>query len=233
MRVIIADDNNEAALHLKKIIEEVCGVSVIGIAKTGREAVKMAELYEPEVIFMDVAMPDMNGIDAARELSKIQPDLYYVFVTAYPDFALKAFELYSFDYILKPFDEKRIKKTVRRLKEKTAKQPLDNLAVRVGNRRVILNLHEILYIEKQLSKILIKTTAGEEYLTFGDLKMLEIKLGPQNFFRCHKGYLVNLKQIREIIASGRTYELLLCSGNKILLSREREKILRQKLYLIE
>lgn len=106
LEVLIADDEQYVAVYLKKIIEKVEDVKVVAIAGDGKEAVKMVEKLRPQVVCLDIDMPEMNGIAVARELAEVYPQLNFVFVTAYPDYALEAFELYSFDYILKPLDEK-------------------------------------------------------------------------------------------------------------------------------
>lgn len=172
-------------------------------------------------------------VEVVKELIDIQPDINLVFVTAYPDYALEAFELYSFDYILKPLDEKRVKKTVRKLKEKVFREQsgsyssAPSLLIEVEGRSVFINSNEIIFIESRQHKIFIKTVKGE-YLTLGDLHALEEKLNPQIFFRCHKGYIVNLMKLKEVVSVGRTFEIIMQSGDKVLLSREKEKALRDK-----
>jgi DNA-binding LytR/AlgR family response regulator len=91
----------------------------------------------------------------------------------------------------------------------------------------MIDPNEILFVESQNHKVRIKTQHGE-YLTRSDLNILEQKLNPRLFFRCHKGYLVNLKKIKEIVPLDRTFEIIMRSGDKVLLSREREKVLREK-----
>jgi len=233
LKVLIADDDESIGAYLKKIIEEVPDVSVVEVVNNGKEAVKQVEILSPHAVFLDIDMPEMTGVEAARELVELDPVLNFVFVTAYPDYALEAFELYSFDYILKPLDEKRVKKTIRKLKEKISMEQAnrlpknENLLVKVDGRQIFVHFNEILFIESQKHKLLVKTKQ-EEYLIAGSLHALKQHLN-QDFFQCHKGYLVNLKNIKKIIPSGRTFEVFFKTGDKILLSREREKELREKL----
>lgn len=233
LKVLIADDDPATAAYLKKVIEEVPGAEVVSIAGDGREAIRLAEIYRPDVVFLDIDMPGMNGLDAARELAEMRPGLFFVFATAFPEFALKAFELYSFDYILKPFDEARIRRTVRRLRDKISEelsresQQSPGILIEVDKQKIFINPEEILYAESRRRKVFIKTEKGE-YLATGDLNRIEQKLNPLVFFRCHKGFLVNLKKVKAIIPSGRSYDIILESGDRIFLSREKEKELRER-----
>lgn len=151
-----------------------------------------------DVVFLDIDMPEMNGVEAARELAEMRPGLSFVFATAYPDYTLEAFELYSFDYILKPFDEKRIRKTIRCLRNKVSEdqslrsQQFLGFLIEVDKREIFISPEEILYIESRKHKVFIKTEKGE-YLATSALNRIEQKLNLQVFFRCHKGFLVNLK----------------------------------------
>ncbi len=231
LRVLIADDDPATAAYLKKVIEEVPGVTVVSITGDGKEVIRQVEIYQPDVVFLDIDMPGMNGLDAARELAEMQPGLTFVFATAYPEFALKAFELYSFDYILKPFDEARIRRTVRRLRDricKTQDRRNELILIKSDKRKLVIHPEEILFIEGRRHKILIKTERGE-HLVPGKLGELERQLDPLGFFRCHKGYLVNLEKIREIVPSGQSYNIVLHSGDRVFLSREREKALLKRL----
>lgn len=231
LRVLIADDDPATAAYLKKVIEEVPGVAVVSIAGDGEETIRQVEVYQPDVVFLDIDMPGMNGLDAARELAEMQPGLFFVFATAFPEYALEAFELYSFDYILKPFDEARIRRTVRRLRDRICKPQNRHkgvILIKSDKHKLVIHPEEILFIESRWHKTLIKTERGE-HLVPGKLGELERQLDPLVFFRCHKGYLVNLEKIREIIPSGQAYVIILHSGDRVLLSRGREKDLLKRL----
>ena len=109
---------NTDYLWVQTIIKEVPGV-ITDVAVSGKEALEKAAISEPQAVFLDIDMPDMNGIELAHILIKKYKHLSLVFATAYPDHALEAFELYSVDYILKPYDDERIKKTVKKLVDKS------------------------------------------------------------------------------------------------------------------
>ncbi len=139
---------------------------MVSTAGDGKETIRQVEIYQPNVVFLDIDMPEMNGVEAARELAEMRPGLYFVFATAFPDYTLEAFELYSFDYILKPFDEKRIRQTVRRLRDKVSEelsresQQSPGILIEVEEQKIFLNPEEILYAESRRRKVLIKTEKG-------------------------------------------------------------------------
>jgi DNA-binding LytR/AlgR family response regulator len=118
MRILIVDDEPATGLFLQSIIKELPGVKT-DIATSGKEALKKALISQPQAVFLDIDMPDINGIELAHTLAEKYEDLSLVFATAHPDHALEAFELYSIDYILKPFDQERIKRTVKKLMDKS------------------------------------------------------------------------------------------------------------------
>ena len=237
LKILIGDDDPAIVAYLTAFIESVPEAVVVATANDGAEVIKKFEKNRPNVVILDIDMPGKNGIEVARELAQKHEDLYFVFVTAYSNYVFDAYELYSFDYILKPIDEKRVQKTIKRLKEKVYADkvvncaPKRNIAIQVEGRRVFINPNEIVFIESIKPKVLIRTMK-EKYLIGAELHTFEEYLNPRDFFRCHKGYIVNLKYIREVIPSGRTYEILLHSGDKILLSREKEKELREKTVII-
>ncbi len=236
LQVLIVDDEPAAGIYLKSIIEQVPGTDVIAAVSSAREALEKTSVYSPHVVFLDVDMPEMNGIELAQALVEMQNDMLLVFATAYPDYALKAFELYAFDYILKPFNEKRIKKTVKKLirRIQTQVQETDrsgyssSIPIDTPAGKIFLNPAEIFYIESNKSKITIKTKS-DDYITKGNLRFLEKALAPYGFFRTHRSYLVNLRYIREITPLNYTYEIVMLSEDKVLLSRHQEKHLRDKL----
>jgi two-component system response regulator LytT len=226
MRVLIVDDEPATGFFLESIIKEVPGV-ITDVATSGKEALRKASAIEPQAVFLDIDMPGINGIELARTLAEKYDDLSLVFATALPDYALEAFKLYSIDYILKPFDRERIKKTVRKIADKLDQSEVP-IPIKAKNQRVFLKPSDILYIEARRPGALIKTLTKTYDITI-DIKSMETALGQYNFFRCHRSYLVNLGHIKTIVPSARTYQIILDSGDKILLSRKQESTLRKKL----
>lgn len=232
MDIIIVDDDLPTGLYLKQILEQLPGVDVLAVASSGTEALRLSQKYQAQVYFMDIDMPDMNGLETAAAIARSQSDAFFIFVTAYPDYALQAFELYSFDYILKPFNEQRIKRTVEKLKKRMRNQasaPTEAetiISINTHEGRVMLNPSQISYVESRWPKVFIKSGAFR-YCSVNNLHTLEEKLTPYGFFRSHRCYLVNLKAVKEISKSGYTYQILLNSGDKAMLSRSREQELRK------
>lgn len=228
MKILIVDDDLPTVLYLQNIFNRISDVSILAVAASEAEALRLAEAHEPLVIFMDLDMPGMNGLEVAGNIEQLQSDVYFIFVTACTKYALQAFELNSFDYILKPFNEERIKTTVEKLKQRMRNR-LDAefkaeavITINTQEKKIFLKSDEIFYVESRWPKIFIKTITAE-YCINGTLCDLEEKLSAHGFFRSHRSYLVNLKQIKEIIKSGATYEILLDSGDKIMLSRSKAK----------
>lgn len=228
MRILIVDDEPATGFFLESIIKEVPGV-ITDVATSGKEALVKAAVNKPQAVFLDIDMPDMNGIELAHTLAEKYEHLALVFATAYPDHALEAFELYSVDYILKPFNKERIKKTVKKLvNASNLSQSEASIPIKTPKQTFFVKPGNILYIEARSSGNIIKTL-NRSYTTREDIHAFEIRLQPYNFFRCHRSYLVNLKYVKGIVPSGRTYQIVLDTEERILLSRKQENLLRIKL----
>ncbi len=236
LQVLIVDDEPATGIYLKAIIEQVPGVNVLAVTSSAKKALEEAAKYLPHVVFLDIDMPEMNGLELARTLVKRHDDINIVFATAFPDYALQAFGLYAFDYILKPFNEKRIKNTIKKLIGKMqAQHPapgelryVKHIAIDTQAEKIFLNPDEILFIESNRSKLNIKTVRNA-YIIKGKLHSLEERLAPYGFFRTHRSYLVNLRHIKEITPSDYTFEIVMLSEDRVLLSRHKEKRLRKRL----
>ncbi len=117
LSVVIADDNPIQIQCLKLMLESIDGIEVVGEAENGRKALELAESLQPDVIFLDVEMPEMTGVEVARELKSRQPEIYIIFVTGHPEYVLEAFEVGSIDYLLKPYNEERLYESIDRVKK--------------------------------------------------------------------------------------------------------------------
>ena len=112
IKILIADDEAPARDELKHILSGIEGVNILGEAKNGLEAIKLTEQLKPDVLFLDIEMPGLNGIEVAKKLLKRKNVPHIIFATAYDNYAVKAFEVNAVDYILKPFDIETVKRTV-------------------------------------------------------------------------------------------------------------------------
>jgi len=212
LRILIVDDNPGARALLRRCAREVEGVEVVGEAATGEEALLRVRETRPDVLFLDVDMPDVDGLAVARRLVEEYNDLYLVFVTAYPEHALEAFEVYAYDYIVKPIDESRVKRTLGRLREHlqpanaefalgelvAAFRRSNQLLVRNGRELVFIDLDSIIFLAREGRKTVIYTKDGR-YETGESLSEIEQRLNPHIFFRSHKSFIVNLNLIERLV----------------------------------
>lgn len=232
LRILIVDDEAATGQYLRQVAEQIPGVKVVAVLTSGWEALELLPTLRPRLVFLDIDMPGINGLETARAMAQKDPDLYFVFATAYPDYALQAFEIYSFDYILKPFDEARIKKTVAkligRLNNSNPRHRSDLLVLENEGEHYFIRPEDILYVESWKRKLRIRTTRGD-FVTTGDLTSLGQRLQSFGFFRSHRCYLVNIRQVNKIASTGYTYEIILKSGERVLLSRHQARTLRQML----
>lgn len=242
-KVLIADDDKGMRLVLKKALSKVEGFEIIGEAEDGNAALCFSESLKPDVIFMDVEMPFLNGIECAKRIMDINPKTIIIFATAHEEYMPDAFEVYAFDYLVKPFKLDRINQTLERIKslsinynEQPVKQignpgkVLDKLIVKNKEGISFINMNEIILIQREDRSTAIYTT-NEKYITSDSLSELEARLDSSIFFRSHKSYIINLLLIHKIYPYGRwTYVVKLRNTDKdALLTYERYEEL-QKLF---
>ncbi len=232
VKVLVVDNELAVGLFLKSILERVPGVEVAEVITNSLEVAQQVDRHRAQVIFLDIDMPGLNGLDLARQLREKDEDLYLVFATAYPDHALEAFDVYPFDYILKPFNEERIVKTMQRIKSGFS-QPgsfEDDLVMcKVEGRQIILKSKEISYIESLDHKTVIKSPFYDDLVIYQSLESLEETLTNKGFFRCHRSYLVNIDYITMIDRFGKTYDIVLRSGERIPLSRRHLREIKKRM----
>jgi len=239
IRTLIADDELYSRDELKHLLSSYPAIQVVGEAETGESAVMKALQLQPDVVFLDVEMPKMNGMEAAKSLMELKKVPLIVFATAYPQFAAEAFRYEAMDYLLKPFDDDQLRETVERIekrfltqKDKEPGKHTGKLAVEGDGEILYLEPKEILYIsrEEKFSKIITKTN---EYETKTPLKDLESRLLPYSFFRIHKSYLVNLDYVTRLTPwFNGAYQLQIEGREEMLsVSRNYVKALRTELEL--
>jgi len=227
MKVLIADDNPGMRLLLRKCIESVEGVELVVEAENGHDALLLASSHSPVIIFLDIEMPGLNGVECAKKLAEICPSSYIVFITAHEEYMPEAFEIYAFDYIVKPFKPERVKQTILRINN-TINRPQENgvafrenkppvsgrLIIKNKNEINFININDIIIIQKEDRSSAIYTI-NERYISSESLNTLEKKLPGDIFFRCHRSYIVNLEMISKIEPYGRwTYVIKLKNSDK-------------------
>jgi DNA-binding LytR/AlgR family response regulator len=217
-RAIFAEDEAPLARDLEARLKRIWPeLEVIAIAENGVQAVELIERHKPDVVFLDIKMPGMTGLEVAQ---RIQHHPHVVFVTAYSEHAVEAFEREAVDYLLKPVQDDRLLQTVERLKARlVAKTPapnlehllgglLDRLPQRpqhlqwiragVGNTIHNINVDDVLYFEAD-DKYTRVVTREIESLVRVAISELEAQLNPQHFQRIHRGTIVNLRSIKSIL----------------------------------
>jgi two-component system, LytTR family, response regulator len=213
-RTLIADDEQPALDRLKKLLAEYPGkIELIGESKNGLECLEMIENLKPDLLFLDIQMPGLNGFEVLQQTSHSP---VVIFCTAYDEYALKAFETNSIDYIVKPVKAERIQKSIEKLdslirkpdkKEmlrlidsymrQAPKKEITSMPVKVGVRMLYVQIEDIVYFSADEKYIKIHSRDGKSYLSDLTLKTLEDKLNDK-FLRVHRSLLVNISRIREI-----------------------------------
>ncbi|WP_226037859.1 LytR/AlgR family response regulator transcription factor [Aquibacillus saliphilus] len=240
IRALVVDDERYARDELKHLLNEFPSIQVIGEADSGDEAILTALKKQPDVVFLDVEMPKMNGMETAKSLLELKKTPLIVFATAYPQFAVEAFRYQAIDYLLKPYDEEQLQQTIDRLEKRflsspgsSTSNPLAKLAVEVEGEIIYILPSDILYMyrEEKVSKIITKTKTFDIHIP---LKELERRLtSSYSFFRIHKSYLVNLDYVSKLSPwFNGAYQLELKGSNdKLSVSRNYVKSLRRVLEL--
>ena len=231
IRVVIADDEEGMRMILRKMIAKAEGFKLCAEATNGVELLSLVEKYKPQVCFLDVEMPGMTGLECAKAIQDTDPRTIVVFATAHDDYMAQAFEVYAFDYMVKPFKMERVMKTLERIRsvkfpvEEQIKEALP--APKVGaaaSGRIMLhhkegvnfvNQSDILLVQRENRSTVLYATEGRRFETSEALGDMEARLNPQIFFRCHKSYIINLNVIDSITPYGRwTYVVHLSGTNQ-------------------
>jgi two-component system LytT family response regulator len=248
LRTLIVDDMPLARSRLRRHLANDPEVEVIGEAGNGNEAIEMICTLAPQLVFLDIQMPGLNGFDV---LETVGPDAVpaVVFVTAYDEFALRAFEVHAIDYLLKPFDAARLEATVARVKRQLAqtenvaaqltslldglrggKKQVTRLAVRSRERLVFVDVDTIDSIEGAGNYVRLHTGATSHLLR-DRLGNIEAKLDPEVFVRVHRSTIVNVTRIREMHPLFNGDQLLvLAGGRRITVSRTFRAKLMERLH---
>ncbi|HLN64188.1 MAG TPA: LytTR family DNA-binding domain-containing protein [Symbiobacteriaceae bacterium] len=216
LKALIVDDEYPARMELRYQLSHFPDVEIIGEATNAREALRLILALDYDVIFLDVQMPGMTGVELVKQLKGREPMPKVVFVTAYENYAVPAFELRAVDYLLKPFDSQRLAETVQRLRETVGARPAEDVAsvpeageaapkkatlsfllTEKDDKQIPLPLSEIVYIFSEGYNVFVQTHA-DRLITRHTLQELTERLPPEQFFRSHRSYLVNIFQVKEI-----------------------------------
>ena len=249
IRTVLADDEVLARQKLRQVLKEIGDVEVVGECASAHETIELAKLTNPDLLFLDIRMPDMDGFDVVDALSTIpkprRPQV--VFVTANDRYAVRAFEIHAIDYVLKPYTVERLRTTVDRVRErqaartngnedasvaeptgaggtngqeqKTAERYATRLVFKSRGRILFLPINEIRWIEAEENYVRI-CTASESHLLRETIGHLESRLDPQFFLRVHRSAIVNLHYVKEVKNEpDGDATVVLMSGEKVAMSR--------------
>ena len=260
LRAVLVDDEQLARDELGYLLGQVGGVEVIGQAGNGLEALTTIERLQPDLVFLDVQMPGLTGFEVARRLVDGGAEVHVIFVTAYDQHAIEAFEVNAVDYLLKPVDPNRLEVAVQRARRRvTSDLPLrglphvdteqlekiiqlvtdrqsrrERLAIKVGERFLLVQADEIIYASMADDSITVVTPQHSGTSNYRTLDELQARLDPSVFWRVHRSHLVNINKIKEIVPwFSRNYLLRMkdAKSTEIPVSRTQTRRLREYLKL--
>jgi DNA-binding LytR/AlgR family response regulator len=215
LRVLIADDEPIAREILREHVDSIAGLELAGEASTGPEAISRIFDLRPDVVLLDLQMPELDGLAVVRSLGGERSPLI-IFVTAYENHALAAFEVGAIDYLLKPVRRERLEKAIekarRQLKPAVHSQAPRKIVGRRGSDMYLLDPSEIVAFQAEGELVHIVTTS-QRYLSDHSLKSLEEKLEPKRFRRIHRSTIINTDHIRKISPLSSKRWLLKMSNN--------------------
>jgi len=243
-RCLIVDDEDLARQQITRLLAAQPNFQVIGEARNGVEALELIPELKPEVVFLDIEMPGLNGFDM---LAQLRESPLIVFATAYDEFAIRAFDANAIDYLLKPIQSARLAQALEKVQTNLLRSsdqyqaslsatlatlrpgPPAKLAGRRGKRIVLLSPKEIIYAAIE-DKLVFLYTEAERYLTDRTIVELDQLLTPAGFFRISRAAVVNLEHARELLPwfSG-TWRLKLSNQVELDVSRDRSRLLRSKI----
>ena len=210
---VLVDDEKLAREELSFLLKDFNEIQIVGTGDNGLDALKLIEDLEPDVVFLDVQMPGLDGLGVIRRLRERSIPLpYFIMATAYDQYAVEAFRLEAFDYLLKPVEKDRLAETLERarrflaVQEIEAPQPAEEtagvrnkLVVRSANRNLIIDARDLIYATIDDGIITAVSTTAEGLLNYKTLEELQSNLDAEAFWRAHRSYLVNIHRIREVV----------------------------------
>ena len=206
LRVVLIDDEMPALSELAYIVEASGMAEVIGKFTDSVEGLLFIQNNEPDLVFLDINMPQMSGLKLAEAISGLKVESAIVFATAYDEHALEAFEKDAIDYLLKPYEEERVHKVLRKMvikKERAVRDQnasideVSRLPISLEDRIIFVDVNDILFCKVEENTVFIHTK-DEAYKMTESLSKIEEKLPKRKFFKTHRAFIVNLEKVREV-----------------------------------
>lgn len=241
LSVLIVDDEPLARENLRILLQQEGDIAIVGECGNAIEGIAMVHKLRPDVVFLDIQMPRISGLEMVSMLDPQQRP-WIVFLTAFDEFAVQAFEEHAFDYLLKPVETARLGKTLARLRQGHQQQEVQDVSVLPesqqplkfipcsGHSRIwLLQMEEVAFVSSRLSGVYVTSHDGKEGFTELTLRVLEHRTP---LLRCHRQYLVNMAHLKEIrLEDNGQAELLLRDGHTVPVSRRYLKSLKEALGL--
>jgi two-component system LytT family response regulator len=249
IRALIVDDEPLARRKIRRLLARDAEVAIVGDCANGREAIEAISNQNPDLVFLDVQMPEIDGFAVLGSSPAAHIPLV-IFVTAYDQYALRAFEVSAVDYLVKPFDRRRFEKALQRAKSRLATERgsdlnqqtlalltelkarsnhIERLVIKAGGRAFFLKTEEIDWVEAE-GKYVRLHAGKESYLLREAISSIEAQLDPKKFPRIHRSTIVNIERVRELQAwFHNEYRVILHDGTELTLSRSCRKKLGELL----
>ncbi len=258
LRTVVVDDEQLARDELCFLLEQLGGIEIISQAGNGIEALRVIEEYQPDLVMLDVQMPGLTGFEVARRVMEAGFESQVVFVTAFDQYAIDAFEVNAVDYLLKPVEPARLAAAIERARKRQAPVPKppearvepdldrllqmladrqgrrEQLAIKVEDRFLLVHADEVVHASVEDDQIRVVTNSLSGTSNYRTLDELQTRLDPAVFWRVHRSHLVNINKIKEIVPwFSRNYILKMKDGKgtEIPVSRSQTRRLREYLKL--
>jgi two-component system LytT family response regulator/two-component system response regulator LytT len=254
LRAIVVDDEQLAREELCFLLQQMGGIEVVAQAGNGVEALTVIEEYQPDLVMLDVQMPGLTGFEVARRVAQAGIECQVVFVTAFDQYAIDAFDINAVDYLLKPVEPARLTTAVDRVRkrlaaDRTPQKPdfeqvlqmladrqarREQLAIKVEDRFLLVQADEVVHASVEDDQIRVVTNSLSGTSNYRTLDELQTRLDPAVFWRVHRSHLVNINKIKEIVPwFSRNYILRMKDGkgSEIPVSRSQTRRLREYLKL--
>lgn len=239
IRALVVDDEPLAREMIREMLEDDPEVEIVGECSNGREAIEAIKLENPDLVFLDIQMPELGGFEVLESFDQ-QTAPYIIFVTAFDQYAVRAFEVHAFDYLLKPFDEERFDAAWQRVKEqikldqtgerdrhilelleelKSGPRHLERLVIKNGGRVFFINVQDVYCIESEGNYVRVYDNQ-KGYLLRETISNLEEQLDPKQFRRIHRSAIVKIDKIKEMQPWFHgEYRIIMENGKQLTLSR--------------
>jgi DNA-binding LytR/AlgR family response regulator len=241
LRALIVDDEYPAREELRYLLRSFPEIEVVGEAAAPSEALELIRNIDYDLCFIDIRMPGGSGLDLVKELARVPHRPAVIFVTAYPDHAVEAFDLDAVDYLLKPFDEARLGRALQRIVERVPEgeqQPLptasdgpglDKIPVPMRDKTMLVDVDDVIYATAARGYSYLVTSSGR-HLVPHTLADLERRLSGRGFFRSHRAYLINLRKAKAIEPDfAGALQVVMGEAERVPVSRRQARSLRRLL----